>query len=226
MATAGATLRRKVGPLGPNGWDPGAACRGAEGAGAGTLVLEKARASVGRDSEAHRSSGGTHRSSGERHAPCEQRRQERGHLSLERSLEVCQVSERLRIVGVEEHVALPVLLEAWARASVPQLPQFGYGAEPFAQRLRDTGHRRLADMDDQGVDVAVLSLASPGVQNLGAAEAVSVAREANDALAEIVAAHPERFQALAAIPTPSPEAAATELERAITRLGFRGAMLH
>jgi predicted TIM-barrel fold metal-dependent hydrolase len=136
------------------------------------------------------------------------------------------VSERIRIVALEEHVALPVLLDAWTRAGVPQIPQLGYGDEPFAQRLRDLGDRRLADMDDQGVDVSVLSLASPGVQNLDAADAVAVAREANDALAEAVAANPARFQAFAAIPTPAPEAAAAELERAVTRLGFRGAMLY
>jgi predicted TIM-barrel fold metal-dependent hydrolase len=51
----------------------------------------------------------------------------------------------------------------------------------------------------QGVEVAVLSLASPGVQNLATADAVAVAREANDALAEIVAGNPERFQVCAAI---------------------------
>ncbi|MFI6013310.1 amidohydrolase family protein [Streptomyces sp. NPDC051243] len=134
--------------------------------------------------------------------------------------------EKLRIVGLEEHVVLPVLLDAWTRAGVPQVPQLGYGDEPIAQRLRDVGDRRLADMDDQGVDIAVLSLATPGVQNLTAADAVSVAREANDALAEVVDAHPDRFQALAAVPTPAPEAAAAELERAVTRLGFRGAMLY
>jgi predicted TIM-barrel fold metal-dependent hydrolase len=137
-----------------------------------------------------------------------------------------ELPEKIRIVGLEEHVVLPVLLEAWTRAGVPQIPQLGYGDEPFAQRLRDVTDRRLADMDDQGVDVAVLSLASPGVQNLAAADAVTVAREANDALAEIVAAHPKRFQAFAAIPTPEPGAAAAELERAVTRLGFRGAMLY
>ncbi|MFI7447347.1 amidohydrolase family protein [Nonomuraea sp. NPDC049714] len=136
------------------------------------------------------------------------------------------MSERMRIVGLEEHVVLPVLLDAWARAGVRQVPQLGFGDEPFARRLRDVGEQRLADMDDQGLDVAVLSLASPGVQNLPAAVAVSVAREANDALAEVVAAHPDRFQALAAIPTPEPEAAVAELERAVTRLGFRGAMLY
>ena len=134
--------------------------------------------------------------------------------------------EKMRIIGLEEHVALPVLLDAWARVGVPQIPQLGYGDEPFAQRLRDVADRRLTDMDDQGIDVQVLSLASPGVQNLTAADAVTVAREANNALAEIVNGNPERFQAFAAIPTPAPEDAAAELERAVTQLGFRGAMLY
>lgn len=134
--------------------------------------------------------------------------------------------EKIRIVGLEEHVALPAVLEAWARVGVPQTPQLGYGDEPFAQRLRDVAERRLADMDDQGVDVQVLSSASPGVQNLPAADAVTVASEANDALAEVVRGNPARFQAFAAIPTPDPEAAARELERAVTQLGFRGAMLY
>lgn len=136
------------------------------------------------------------------------------------------MSEKMRIVGLEEHVALPVLLDAWTQVGVPQIPQLGYGDEPFAQRLRDVGDRRLADMEDQGVDVQVLSLASPGVQNLPADVAVAVAREANDTLTEIVDGNPERFQALAAIPTPDPEAAAAELERAVTQLGLRGAMLY
>ncbi|GAA3112409.1 amidohydrolase family protein [Streptosporangium carneum] len=132
----------------------------------------------------------------------------------------------MRIVALEEHLVLPVVLEAWAKAGIPQVPQLGYGDEPFARRLRDTGEGRLADMDEQGVDVAVLSLATPGVQNLTDADAVSVAREVNDTLAEIVAARPDRFQAFAAIPTPVPEQAAAELERAVTQLGFPGAMLY
>lgn len=133
------------------------------------------------------------------------------------------MGEKLRIVGLEEHVVLPVLRDAWARVGTRQ----PYGDDhPVMQRLRDVGDRRLADMDDQGIDVAVLSLATPGVQNLPAADAVSVAREANDALAEIVAANPHRFQAFAAIPTASPQVAAEELERAVTQLGFPGAMLY
>ncbi|WP_269112255.1 amidohydrolase family protein [Lentzea aerocolonigenes] len=133
------------------------------------------------------------------------------------------MGEKLRIVGLEEHVVLPVVREAWAKVGARQ----PYGEDhPVMRRLRDVGDQRLADMDDQGIDVAVLSLATPGVQNLPAADAVSVAREANDALAEIVAARPDRFQALAVIPTSSPENAAAELERAVTQLGFPGAMLY
>jgi uncharacterized protein len=132
----------------------------------------------------------------------------------------------MKIVGLEEHIAMPQLLEAWSKIpGIPQIAELGYGDAPMALRLRDAGARRLAEMDDQGVDVQVLSLSNPGVQNLAAKDAVTVARECNDALAEVVDRNPTRFQAFAAIPTPAPEAAAMELERAVTRLGFRGAML-
>ena len=132
----------------------------------------------------------------------------------------------MKIIGLEEHVALPVLLDAWSRAGVRQIAESGFGDEPIALRLRDVSDRRLADMDAQGVDVQVLSVSTPGVSILSPAEAVSVAREANDALAEIVRGNPARFQAFAALPTPDPAAATAELERAITTLGFRGAMLY
>jgi len=75
-------------------------------------------------------------------------------------------------------------------------------------------------MDDLGVDVQVLSLSTPGVQILSPGDSVSVARDSNNALAELVMANPARFQALAAVPTPVPEAAADELERTVTRLRF------
>ena len=133
----------------------------------------------------------------------------------------------VQIVALEEHFVVPELLAAWSRIPESQRdPVSGFGDDPLAQRLRDVGDRRVADMDDQGVDVQVLSLNTPGVQNLGPADAVAVAREANDALAGIVAGRPGRFQAFAAIPTPDPAAAPGELERAVTRLGFRGALLN
>jgi len=133
----------------------------------------------------------------------------------------------VRIVALEEHFVVPELLSAWSRIPESQRdPVSGFGDDPLAQRLRDVGDRRVADMDGQGVDVQVLSLNTPGVQNLGPADAVVVAQEANDALAGIVGGRPERFQAFAAVPTPDPAAAPGELERAITRLGFRGGLLN
>lgn len=132
----------------------------------------------------------------------------------------------LRIVAVEEHIALEPVLAAWRGAGVPATAALGFGDAPLARKLRGHGAGRLADMDDQGVDVAVLSLPSPGVSNLAPADAVPVARDANDALADVVASHPDRYQALAAVPTSSPGQAAAELERAVTGLGLSGAMLY
>ncbi|WP_217145134.1 amidohydrolase family protein [Streptomyces sp. AC627_RSS907] len=136
------------------------------------------------------------------------------------------MSDRLRIIGVEETVVVPAVYEAYQRAGSPQIFSRGFGDSPIAKNLHEVGEQRLAHMDDQGIDVAVLSLSSPGVQDLPEADAVAVAREANDQLAEIVASRPDRFQAFAAIPTQSPAAAAAELERAVCELGLPGAMLY
>ena len=132
----------------------------------------------------------------------------------------------MRIVGLEEHVVLPEMLDAWSRIpGLPQIPELGFGEEPMAQRLRDIGDRRLTEMDDQGVDVQVLSATTPAVQNLSPDDAVAVARDVNDALTATVSRNSDRFQFFAALPTPVPEQAAEELERAVTRLGARGAMI-
>ncbi len=133
----------------------------------------------------------------------------------------------VRIVALEEHFMVPELLDAWSRLPQPQRDHLsGFGDDPISRRLRDVGDERLAAMDDQGVDVQVLSLNTPGVQNLAPGDAVSVAREANDALAGIVRGRPDRFQAFAAVPTPDPQGAAAELRRAVDELGFRGALLN
>ena len=54
----------------------------------------------------------------------------------------------------------------------------------------------------------------------------SLTRRVNDRLHEAIAAHPARFAGFAALPTADPKAAAGELERCVTRLGFKGAMIH
>jgi predicted TIM-barrel fold metal-dependent hydrolase len=86
---------------------------------------------------------------------------------------------------------------------------------------------RLGAMDEVGIEIAVLSLASNGIQDvLEADRAVGLAVEANDALSEIVAAHPGRYAGLAALPMQDVGAAAAELDRAVGILGFRGALVN
>jgi len=94
------------------------------------------------------------------------------------------------------------------------------------RRLDDLGDLRLKEMDEAGIDVQVISHGAPSTQRLDAEAAVRLARNANDRLAQAIAAHPDRFAAFAALPTPDPKAAADELERTVTQLGFKGAMVH
>jgi predicted TIM-barrel fold metal-dependent hydrolase len=54
-------------------------------------------------------------------------------------------------------------------------------------------------MDNYGMDMQLLSLASPGVQVFERAQAVGLAESSNDRLAESVRQYPERFAGLAAL---------------------------
>src|SRR5712671_1944241 len=110
----------------------------------------------------------------------------------------------------------------------PEVKQYGGpGAGPeIVQRLDDLSVLRLKEMDEAGIDIQVLSHSIPGLQGVDAATGVPLARRVNDRLHEAVQRHPDRFAAFAALPTADPKAAADELERTVTRLGFKGAMIH
>ena len=94
------------------------------------------------------------------------------------------------------------------------------------RRLDDLGDLRIKEMDEAGIDVQVISHGAPSTQRLDAETAVRLARNVNDRLAQAIAEYPDRFAAFAALPTPDPKAAADELERTVTQLGFKGAMVH
>src|SRR6478609_8271722 len=66
------------------------------------------------------------------------------------------------------------------------------------EALLDLGARRLKDMDDRGIDKAVLALTSPGTQVLSKDKAVALARNSNDVLAQACKDHPDRFVGMAA----------------------------
>jgi len=85
--------------------------------------------------------------------------------------------------------------------------------------------RRLKDMDAAGVDIHVLS-ATPQtyLYNLEPEVSATVAQIQNDQMARHVAAHPDRFMAIATLPLAQPVRAADELGRVMTKHGFKGAM--
>jgi predicted TIM-barrel fold metal-dependent hydrolase len=123
------------------------------------------------------------------------------------------------IIALEEHYLDAEVKRHYTGSDAHQAPR-------LAERLDDVGQGRIAEMDAAGIDLQVLSHANPGLQKLDAETAVRLARGANDRLHETVRAHPDRFAAFAAIPTPDPKAAADELERAVTKLGFKGALVN
>jgi predicted TIM-barrel fold metal-dependent hydrolase len=134
----------------------------------------------------------------------------------------------VKIVGLEEHFVTPELIDAWD-ALEPQwrdVALVGSTDDELAQRLMDVDGERIAAMDDTGLAVAVVSMTTPGLQNLTPADAVALQTVCNDRLAEAVRRHPDRLQGFATLATPDPDAAAAELGRAVTELGFNGAMLY
>lgn len=132
----------------------------------------------------------------------------------------------MKLIALEEHFLTDAVHAALARFPAPlRDPTIDFPDEAMAARLRDLADARLRDMDAAGVDVQVLSLIAPGVQSLTAAEAVPLARAANDLAAAAVRSHPDRFQFLAVLPTPDPAEAERELERAVVELGAQGAVL-
>ena len=94
------------------------------------------------------------------------------------------------------------------------------------RRLDDLGELRIREMDEAGIAMQVLSHGAPALQRMDAATAVPLARRANDRLKQTIDTHPDRFAGFAALPTADPLAAADELERTVTQLGFKGAMVH
>jgi uncharacterized protein len=133
----------------------------------------------------------------------------------------------MKIIGLEEHFVTPEVVDAWERLD-PRWREVVHGqanAGEVGERLLDLDEGRIAAMDDAGMDVQVLSLTAPGVQSLEPAQAAALQTVTNDGLAEAVRRRPDRFQGVATLATPDPQAAARELDRAVTRLGLNGAML-
>jgi 2,3-dihydroxybenzoate decarboxylase len=100
-------------------------------------------------------------------------------------------------------------------------------ATQILERLLDLGAARIRHMDETGIDKAVLALTSPGAQPiLDVEEARTIARRANDYLAEHVAARPDRYVGLTTVAPQDPQWSAAEIHRGVKELGFKGVQIN
>ncbi|HEV2132645.1 MAG TPA: amidohydrolase family protein [Terracidiphilus sp.] len=127
-------------------------------------------------------------------------------------------------IALEEHFLIPEFVDYFAETYPnisPEIRKFGTGV------LQDLGDRRIAIMDQNGIDFVVLSIAGPGVQfEKDPAVAKRRAKAANDFLAAEMQKRPRRYGGFAHLAMQDPADAAAELERCIRELGFQGAMIN
>jgi len=143
----------------------------------------------------------------------------------------------VRVIDVHAHVIPPALVSTMRSGTAPdgiRIEESGgrpwvIHRQGYRYPLLDSFHdveARVEQMDADGTDLALLSVAPPlflyWTEAEGAGEA---ARTINDAVAAMVAQAPTRFAALATLPMQDPVAAALELRRSVEDLGMRGAQI-
>ena len=128
----------------------------------------------------------------------------------------------MRVIAVEEHFVTPAFVEGPGKGFLDRFKNSGPRGALIAERLFEMGDTRVAEMDAAGIDMMVLSLNSPGVEQMEAADAIPCACDANDFLAAAIKRHPTRYAGFAALPIQAPDEAAKEFERCVKTLGFKG----
>jgi aminocarboxymuconate-semialdehyde decarboxylase len=122
----------------------------------------------------------------------------------------------IRTVDVHAHCTVPAALEV-VRGTPLERSLASAATGPLV-----VGPERLQRMDEQGIDVEVLTV-NPFWYGAERGLARDLVRALNEGLAAICAANPDRFVALAAVALQHPDLAAEQLEDAMTRLKLRGA---
>ena len=128
------------------------------------------------------------------------------------------MNNKHKIIAVEEHFMHPSLSNHLGHAA--QQP------DQIKKRLFDFSDIRIREMDSAGIDVQILSHQSPGSQRLKNEVAIDACKDVNNALAQVISNHSDRFLGFAMLPTNLPIDAASELRRSVEELGFKGAMIH
>ena len=87
--------------------------------------------------------------------------------------------------------------------------------------------RRIQEMDSLGVDVQVVSSVDAFYRyEDDLSTAIAIARGCNDEVAKMTRDHPDRFMGFCNLPMGDVSASIDELERGMTELGLKGAMIN
>jgi len=139
-----------------------------------------------------------------------------------------------KIVDIHCHYLNPVVNQKTAHLNAAKYdPTVTYANaltnETNVKQMKDRApklmgiEQRMADMDRMGVDIQAVCPAPYHYfyftePDLGA----SLAREVNEGIAALVAAHPDRFVGMGSVPLQNAELAVQELEYAVKKLGLKG----
>jgi 5-carboxyvanillate decarboxylase len=151
-------------------------------------------------------------------------------IAVEEHFSTEEHAEQFRLILTKEYPIREVVeAEQQFHAEVRWLPaskHSGSNAKTLSGKILEVGEQRIKEMEQDGIDMQVLSLISPGVQVFDAATGTSLARRVNDELYRIVQKYPGKFAGLAALAPQNPRGAADELERAVKQLGMKGASIN
>jgi len=125
---------------------------------------------------------------------------------------------RITTVDMHAHCAVPRAVEMLKRPAANQ------GSDDPLMLAGQALAQRLAVMDTQRIDMAVLSI-NPNWYDVDRDLATEVIRVQNESLAAFCAAHADRFAAFASVALQFPDLAAQQLEHAVKTLGLRGAAI-
>ena len=126
----------------------------------------------------------------------------------------------MRTITLEEHYVTPGFLNGPGRDFVERADSAGISMAKVVEQLLEVGDQRVSAMDAASIDVQVLSLNAPGVEQMEAAASVALARETNDFVAAAMKRHPTRFGGFATLPVGAPDKAADELGRMVRDHAF------
>ena len=134
--------------------------------------------------------------------------------------------DKMRTIALEETYATPKFMQAQAEIMKSDPSEAPEGFAKIIKQLIDVDNGRIEEMDRVGLDVQVLSLFSPGVEQMDASMAVDISKDANNYIAGAIKRNPKRLAGFATLPMAVPDTAADELERMVKEHDFKGAIIN